>query len=104
MNGAAFRMAGIEIVEHQDLKTKRTSGWWNSIARFKQGNVTCDHHELGEFHKVNGPGILRWPRRNRRPSTKRLRTSAVKRSLPCAVPARSARSCGKISKGRNWVR
>ena len=44
---------GIEIKQTKTEEEKNI-GWVEFIARFKQGNITRNHHELGEFHKVGG--------------------------------------------------
>jgi SEC-C motif-containing protein len=44
---------GIEIKQTKTEEEKNI-GWVEFVARFKQGNITRNHHELGEFHKVGG--------------------------------------------------
>ena len=86
---------GIEIRQTKTEEEKNI-GWVEFIARFKQGNVTRNHHELGEFHKVNGAWFF-YDGRGIKQETVKKTTPDVGRNDPC--PCGSGRKfkqcCGK---------
>jgi len=50
---ASSEWLGLQIVRTEKGGPEDTTGLVEFIARFKQGDATREHHELGEFRKVN---------------------------------------------------
>lgn|SRR5574344_39994 len=86
---------GIEIVNTK-TEDEKNIGWVEFIARFKQGNVTRDHHELGEFHKVNGAWYF-YDGRAVKQATIHKTTPDVGRNdpCPCGSGKKYKKCCGK---------
>ena len=72
---------GIEIKQTKTEEEKNI-GWVEFNARFKQGNVTRNHHELGEFHKVGGAWFFYDGRAVKQETVKKT-TPDVGRNDPC---------------------
>ena len=72
---------GIEIKQTKTEEEKNI-GWVEFIARFKQGNITRNHHELGEFHKVGGAWFF-YDGRAVKQETVRHEGPVVGRNDPC---------------------
>ena len=81
---------GIEIKQTK-TEDEKNIGWVEFIARFKQGNITRNHHELGEFHKVGGAWFF-YDGRAVKQETVRHEGPVVGRNDPCpcgsSVPVR----------------
>ena len=72
---------GIEIKQTKTEEEKNI-GWVEFVARFKQGNITRNHHELGEFHKVGGAWFF-YDGRAVKQETIRHEGPVVGRNDPC---------------------
>lgn len=72
---------GIEIRQTRTEEEKNV-GWVEFIAKFKQNGVTRDHHELGEFRKVDGKWFF-FDGRAIKPETVRKTGPEVGRNDPC---------------------
>ena len=72
---------GIEIKQTKTEEEKNI-GWVEFVARFKQGNITRNHHELGEFHKVGGAWFF-YDGRAVKQETVRHEGPVVGRNDPC---------------------
>lgn len=72
---------GIEIKQTKTEEEKNI-GWVEFIARFKQGNITRNHHELGEFHRVNGEWFF-YDGRAVKPETVKKEGPDTGRNDPC---------------------
>lgn len=72
---------GIEI-RTTKTEEEKNIGWVEFIARFKQGNVTRNHHELAEFHKINGDWLF-YDGRAVKPETVKNDGPDVGRNDPC---------------------
>jgi SEC-C motif-containing protein len=72
---------GIEI-KNTKTEEDKNIGWVEFIARFKQGNITRNHHELGEFHKINNEWFF-YDGRAVKPETVKKEGPEVGRNDPC---------------------
>ncbi|MDR1760290.1 MAG: YchJ family protein [Fibrobacter sp.] len=72
---------GIEIKQTKTEEEKNI-GWVEFIARFKQGNVTRNHHELAEFHRINGEWFF-YDGRAVKQETVKKETPDTGRNDPC---------------------
>ena len=77
-----FACDGDVNTEKEKTEEEKNIGWVEVIARFKQGNVTRNHHELGEFHKVNGAWFF-YDGRGIKQETVKKTTPDVGRNDPC---------------------
>ena len=72
---------GIEIRQTRTEEEKNV-GWVEFNARFKQNGVTRDHHELGEFRKVDGKWFF-YDGRGIKPAPFKHEKPQVGRNDPC---------------------
>ncbi len=87
---------GIEIRETKTEEEKNI-GWVEFIAKFKQGNITRNHHELGEFHKVGGAWFF-FDGRAVKPSTVHKTSPEIGRNdpCPCGSGKKYKKCCGAL--------
>lgn len=85
---------GLEIRQTKTEEEKNI-GWVEFIARFKQGNVTRDHHELGEFHKVGGAWFFYDGRAVKQETIKNTAPTVGRNDLcPCGSGKKYKKCCG----------
>lgn len=86
---------GFEVKQTKTEEDKNI-GWVEFVARFKQGNITRDHRELGEFHKENGAWFF-YDGRGVKPGTVRKTTPSVGRNdpCPCGSGKKYKKCCGR---------
>ncbi len=86
---------GIQILQTKTEEEKNI-GWVEFICKYKQGSVAREHHELSEFHKVNGAWLF-YDGHAVKPSTIHKTTPDVGRNdpCPCGSGLKYKKCCGK---------
>ncbi len=86
---------GFEL-KNSKIDEEKNLAWVEFTARFKQGNITRDHHELGEFHRIDGVWYF-YDGKALKPETVKKESPSIGRNdpCPCGSQKKYKKCCGK---------